>query len=492
MEQLTKRVILTKLPAGLLFGILFFIGCSDSDSLNENGDDVTSTIIHGELGDLEDIGELLDSTGESWGYTKINVIAENGSVVGQSNNGNPAKAAFLWDAATEEMSYLGMHSDDAYDDYYSLTEETSSDDEYFLYSEAVGNSSVGDVIGNSTTGTNWPNETKKRAFYWNNGEFTDLSPGYYEKSGETYSYYVVKEFSEAICINDDYVLVNLDDKTGRHAYYWDKSSFISIDVGEEEEDEEEDDDEEDEEDEPPYTVSVIVPDYGILGNAVIDSSEAVAINDNNQAIMNSGDTVVFHDLDTDAVEYLNHLPNANSTVAAAVNDHGHVAGTSGSEAFLWDSGVMYPCGDLGGGESVSTGLNNNDQVVGYSLNSDDVTHAFIWELDNGQGVITDLGTLGGANSWAAAINDNGMIIGYSETGTTYSEGSQDVDIYHACVWYNDEIYDFGVITDFYENSDVTNYPFSECIAINENNRIAGNSYTINDHSRGFILDPIIP
>ncbi|MGD9160007.1 MAG: hypothetical protein PVG39_16450 [Desulfobacteraceae bacterium] len=492
MEYSIKQFISKGLVSAIVILLLLF-GCNSSDdSFSEDTDGPGTS--SGELGDLQDIGDLSGGSGETWYYTKIMAISEDGSVVGQSNNGTPARAAFIWDASTEEMTYLGIHEDGAYDDYYNLTEEESDSDEYFIYSEAVGISSSGDAIGNSTTGTNWPDETKKRAFYWKNGEFTDLSPGYYQINFEIddveYNYYVMKSFSEAICMNEDYVLVNIRDKTGTHAYYWDKSSRKTIEVVDDEyegyqEGEDKDEDE-------PYAVSIEVPDYSILGNSREDDSEAVAINSNNQAIMNMGNTVVFHDLETGTVEYLNGLPGADSTVAVAINESGHIAGTSGSEAFLWVSGVMYPCGDLGGGQSVATGLNNNDQVVGYSYNEDGELRAFLWELVDGEGKMTDLGTLGGDSSWALGINDNGLIIGASGTGDIYNEGSQKADIYHACVWYNDEVYDLGVPTDYYDYSVADAYPFSEGFAVNEDNRIAGNAYTINESSRGFILDPTLP
>jgi len=442
---------------GIGLAVAFFlIGCSsgggDSASGGGGGGGTTANTANitpvtvelpGALGSLEDIGDLVGA-GDHWYDSKIKAIGVDGSVVGQTSYSSPTKAAFLWDAVSETNTYLG-HRNEIYD-------PTANPVHPFIYSEAVGIGPDGDVICNSTTGFGWPEDTEKRAFYYDHGAVVLLDP---VNDGV---------FSEAHSLNRDYVLftAEFDKSAKRRAGRYYKKSDSS---------------------------------FGWLGGIVgATNTEPVAINFYNQAVINSeGTTAVFHDLDVDVVQTLNHLPGASTTTAAAINDSaptGHIVGTSGTMAFFWDGGSMYPCGTLGGSTSDATDLNIHDQVVGFSTTATGATHAFVWVLDaGGVGSMTDLGTLGGTNSWATAINDNGLIVGYAETGEIYSQGGVTQPIVHACAWYGNVIYDLGIHNDFYTYPFVEPYPFSEAIDVNDNNRIAGNSYTLNQHYRGFVLDP---
>ena len=73
--------------------------------------------------------------------------------------------------------------------------------------------------------------------------------------------------------------------------------------------------------------------------------------------------------------------------------------------------------DTLGGASVAVGLNNLDQVVGYSYfpGPGQHYHAVVWQ----HGVLRDLGSLYGpsGNSSASAINDLGQVVGFSSTAT---------------------------------------------------------------------------
>lgn len=67
-------------------------------------------------------------------------------------------------------------------------------------------------------------------------------------------------------------------------------------------------------------------------------------------------------------------------------------------------------GTFGGGRSVAFSINNWGEVVGYSENSLNESHAFLYQ----GGVLIDLGTLGGKESYAYRISDSGLIVGRSQ------------------------------------------------------------------------------
>jgi len=431
----------------------------------------------GDLGALTDLGDLLGSAGDNWYYTKAAAINDAGQIVGQSNAGSPVKAAFMWDPASSTMTGLGIHSG-TYDDFFGL--KTTPTTNFFLYSEAIGINNSGLVIGNSTTGTGWPNETEKRAFLWHPtlGAIDLAPPAFIDSTGKT----IIKSFSEAVDINNlGEVILTADDEKGRHAYYWDGVSTRTVTLTRDDS----------------STLDVVIPDLDLLGRIINQDGEAVAINENGQTVINSGGTAVFHDLNIDVIESLNHLPGASSTKAVDINNQGsgrgHIVGTSGNRGFFWDGGAMYPIDTLAGDSSEAVDLNDLDQVVGNAKTADGSTHAFLWRLGaGGKGVITDLGTLGGANSFAVAINDAGQVAGYSETGETYSEGGITVNVQHAFLWHNGTMYDLGTHNDFYSYPFIPPYPTSEAVGINISGEVAGNSITINSHPRGFSLSPTLP
>jgi probable HAF family extracellular repeat protein len=81
-------------------------------------------------------------------------------------------------------------------------------------------------------------------------------------------------------------------------------------------------------------------------------------------------------------------------------------------------------GDLGGGLSHASAINDRGQVVGYSSTPAFETHAFVWTAGEG---MRDLGTLGGSYSVATDINDRGQVVGYSTAALDSEE-------YHAFIW----------------------------------------------------------
>ena len=106
-------------------------------------------------------------------------------------------------------------------------------------------------------------------------------------------------------------------------------------------------------------------------------------------------------------------------MAFSINDSGIVVGnaltSSSRHPVLWNrAGQIRDLGTLAGGFGTAFGLNDLNQVVGYSTTSSNDPHAFIWSARNG---IQDLNDLIPVNSgwvlvWASAINKAGQITGW--------------------------------------------------------------------------------
>ncbi len=171
-------------------------------------------------------------------------------------------------------------------------------------------------------------------------------------------------------------------------------------------------------------------ELGTGGNA---GNGAVAVNDTGEAVGTSN-SEAFAWTPAGGMIALGTLPGDDQSSANAVNDDGQVVGYSlGSlldgtccrqDAFSWTpDGGMVDLGTLGGAISDAYAVNNSGQVVGYStLPGDTVTDAFSWTQAAG---MVDLGNLGGDNTAAEAVNDNGQVVGAS----TDSSGNN-----HAFSW----------------------------------------------------------
>ena len=118
--------------------------------------------------------------------------------------------------------------------------------------------------------------------------------------------------------------------------------------------------------------------------------------------------------------------------AIAINNHGQVAGGSGTcstndpviglyfspiHALLWDHGKVINLGSLGGAfGNQAHGMNNRGQVVGASdLAGDAVFHGFVWSQSAGMQDVPPLP--GDTYSIALAINDRGEVGGLSIDAT---------------------------------------------------------------------------
>jgi probable HAF family extracellular repeat protein len=221
---------------------------------------------------------------------------------------------------------------------------------------------------------------------------------------------------------------------------------------------------------------------------------------------------------------LGYLPNKkeNVSTAAAINDSGHVAGTSGGAAFrytkemeeigqdpdglsrgfgidgsgqvvgdstfkggsishaaLFSNGSVKDLGTLKGSGPFSraNGINASGQVVGFAGEKFDgnEARAFIMNTSGDRlGSMLDLGTLGGQSAQAWGINDSGFVTGNSQT-------MSDTGATHAFLWQKGErMLDLGTLAG----------DFSYGTFINADNHVAGYS-TIdkyNDRVHAFLHD----
>ena len=119
---------------------------------------------------------------------------------------------------------------------------------------------------------------------------------------------------------------------------------------------------------------------------------------------------------------LTNLPAHNASEPNAISNNGKVEASNVTNGFYMAfiyGGDWTNLGTLGGNGSFGLGVNDSSQVVGRSITTNGLSHAFLWTPGGSDGVATnpemkDLGTFaGGTNSEADSINHTGQIAGYA-------------------------------------------------------------------------------
>jgi len=162
----------------------------------------------------------------------------------------------------------------------------------------------------------------------------------------------------------------------------------------------------------------------------------------------------------------------------AINNHETIAGYSEitlgqRHAFTYSaSGETNDLGTLGGQESVAQGINDRDDVIGWSHTETGIQEAFVYYGDDMQ----SLGSLDGHSSAANDINNMRQIVGW------YSPDNYDR---RAFVTVADQMVDLNLLLE-----PNTPWLLVEATAINELGQIVGFGIDPDGMDRAFLLTPI--
>lgn len=155
--------------------------------------------------------------------------------------------------------------------------------------------------------------------------------------------------------------------------------------------------------------------------------------------------------------------------AFGINDLGQVVGQSSkslsiAQATLWNGTTPTSLGVLSGNTYATGGINNSEQVAGYSLTSTG-SQATLWNGTNPSA----LSGLGGAYSQATAINNAGQVVGFSNPTDNAS--------YQAVLWNGATPTVLGGLGGTYNMA----------LAINISGQVVGSSLTTGNASQKAVL-----
>jgi probable HAF family extracellular repeat protein len=166
---------------------------------------------------------------------------------------------------------------------------------------------------------------------------------------------------------------------------------------------------------------------------------------------------------------LGPLPGGSSSYSNAINSHNQIVGQSQNGlidpltgmpefvAAVWQDGRVIDLGTFGGGFSLATANNNQQQVVGCAFNDvpDSFTptgvfygigigpqqlRAFRWQGKQ----LRDLGTLGGPDACAVWVNDRGQIAGASFTSSIVNPATS-LPTLDPFLWEHGRMLDLGTL-----------------------------------------------
>jgi len=168
-----------------------------------------------------------------------------------------------------------------------------------------------------------------------------------------------------------------------------------------------------------------IQDLGTLPET--PSAQAGGIDNHNEVCGNSasGAIIAFVWTKAHGMKALRGFDKGGATVAFAINNSGIIVGnaevSTSRHPALWNrAGQIRDLGTLPGGMGTAFGVNDLNQVVGYSTTASNDPHAFLWSSKTG---IQDLNDMIPPNSgwvlvWGSAINKAGQITGW---GTIHGE-----------------------------------------------------------------------